>query len=202
MNKNIIKDALMLTFITLAAGLLLGFVYEITKEPIAKQNELTKQKAYKAVFSEADSFEAQSSEGALSLASIGFETATVDEAANALDANGNVLGLVYTITTSEGYGGNITITIGIDNDGAVKGVEFLSLSETAGLGMKAKEDSFKNQYVGKTVDKFTYTKNGAASENEIDAISGATITTSAVTNAVNAGIALFDSIQEGGTINE
>lgn len=202
MNKNIIKDALMLTFITLAAGLLLGFVYEITKEPIAKQNELTKQKAYKAVFSEADSFEAQSSEGALSLASIGFETATVDEAANALDANGNVLGFVYTITTSEGYGGNITITIGIDNDGAVKGVEFLTLSETAGLGMKAKEDSFKNQYVGKTVDKFTYTKNGAASENEVDAISGATITTSAVTNAVNAGIALFDSIQEGGTINE
>lgn len=202
MNKNIIKDALMLTFITLAAGLLLGFVYEITEEPIAKQNELTKQKAYKAVFSEADSFEAQSSEGALSLASIGFETATVDEAANALDANGNVLGFVYTITTSEGYGGNITITIGIDNDGAVKGVEFLTLSETAGLGMKAKEDSFKNQYVGKTVDKFTYTKNGAASENEIDAISGATITTSAVTNAVNAGIALFDSIQEGGTINE
>lgn len=202
MNKNIIKDALMLTFITLAAGLLLGFVYEITKEPIAKQNELTKQKAYKAVFSEADSFETQSSEGAFSLASIGFETATVDEAANALDANGNVLGFVYTITTSEGYGGNITITIGIDNDGAVKGVEFLTLSETAGLGMKAKEDSFKNQYVGKTVDKFVYTKNGAASENEIDAISGATITTSAVTNAVNAGIALFDSIQEGGTINE
>lgn len=202
MNKNIIKDALMLTFITLAAGLLLGFVYEITKEPIAKQNELTKQKAYKAVFSEADSFETQSSEGAFSLASIGFETATVDEAANALDANGNVLGFVYTITTSEGYGGNITITIGIDNDGAVKGVEFLTLSETAGLGMKAKEDSFKNQYVGKTVDKFVYTKNGAANENEIDAISGATITTSAVTNAVNAGIALFDSIQEGGTINE
>lgn len=202
MNKNIIKDALMLTFITLAAGLLLGFVYEITKEPIAKQNELTKQKAYKAVFSEADSFETQSSEGAFSLASIGFETATVDEAANALDANGNVLGFVYTITTSEGYGGNITITIGIDNDGAVKGVEFLTLSETAGLGMKAKEDSFKNQYVGKTVVKFTYTKNGAANENEIDAISGATITTSAVTNAVNAGIALFDSIQEGGTINE
>lgn len=202
MNKNIIKDALMLTFITLAAGLLLGFVYEITKEPIAKQNELTKQKAYKAVFSEADSFETQSSEGAFSLASIGFETATVDEAANALDANGNVLGFVYTITTSEGYGGNITITIGIDNDGAVKGVEFLTLSETAGLGMKAKEDSFKNQYVGKIVDKFVYTKNGAASENEIDAISGATITTSAVTNAVNAGIALFDSIQEGGTINE
>lgn len=202
MNKNIIKDALMLTFITLAAGLLLGFVYEITKEPIAKQNELTKQKAYKAVFSEADSFETQSSEGAFSLASIGFETVTVDEAANALDANGNVLGFVYTITTSEGYGGNITITIGIDNDGAVKGVEFLTLSETAGLGMKAKEDSFKNQYVGKTVDKFVYTKNGAANENEIDAISGATITTSAVTNAVNAGIALFDSIQEGGTINE
>lgn len=202
MNKNIIKDALMLTFITLAAGLLLGFVYEITKEPIAKQNEITKQKAYKAVFSEADSFETQSSEGAFSLASIGFETATVDEAANALDANGNVLGFVYTITTSEGYGGNITITIGIDNDGAVKGVEFLTLSETAGLGMKAKEDSFKNQYVGKTVDKFAYTKNGAANENEIDAISGATITTSAVTNAVNAGIALFDSIKEGGTINE
>lgn len=202
MNKNIIKDALVLTLITLMAGLLLGFVYEITKEPIAKQNEITKQKAYKSVFSEADSFETQNSDGSKSLASIGFESETVDETANALDANGNVLGFVYTITTSEGYGGDITITLGIDNDGTVKGVEFLTLSETAGLGMKAKEDSFKSQFVGKSVEKFAYTKNGSVNDNEIDAISGATITTSAVTNAVNAGIALFESTQEGGFINE
>lgn len=202
MNKNIIKDALVLTLITLMAGLLLGFVYEITKEPIAKQNEITKQKAYKSVFSEADSFETQNSDGSKSLVSIGFESETVDETANALDANGNVLGFVYTITTSEGYGGDITITLGIDNDGTVKGVEFLTLSETAGLGMKAKEDSFKSQFVGKSVEKFAYTKNGSVNDNEIDAISGATITTSAVTNAVNAGIALFESTQEGGFINE
>ena len=81
--------------------------------------------------------------------------------------------------------------MGIDNEGTVKGIELLKISETAGLGMKAKEDAFRNQFAGKNVTQFSYTKTGAASDFEIDAISGATITTKAVTNAVNAGLEYF-----------
>ena len=78
--------------------------------------------------------------------------------------------------------------MGVTVDGVTNGISFLSISETAGLGMKAKEDDFKNRFSGKEVSQFVYTKNGASADNEIDALSGATITTNAVTNGVNAGL--------------
>ena len=63
--------------------------------------------------------------------------------------------------------------------------------------MKAKEARFKDQFKDKKVTQFSYTKTGAASDFEIDALSGATITTKAVVNAVNAGLAYFDSMGGG-----
>ena len=101
---------------------------------------------------------------------------------------------MINVTNHEGYGGDITISVGLANDGTVKGIEILDISETAGLGMKAKEDKFKNQFQNKAVSQFTYTKTGAVQDFEIDAISGATITTNAVTNAVNAAISHFGVI--------
>lgn len=203
MNTKIMKDAAMLTIITLIAGLLLGFVYEVTKEPIKVQQALTKQKSFQAVFIDATQFEkfdAFNVENALKvLSEAGYEQETIDEAVEALDDSGNVLGYVMQVTTSEGYGGDITFSLGIRLDGTVNGYEILRISETAGLGMKAKDGSFKEQYANKNVDSFVYTKTGASAENEIDAISGATITTNAITNGVNAGIAYFDSIDEGGS---
>ncbi len=199
MNK-IVKDALVLTAITMISGLALGSVYEITKEPIAKQEELTKQEAYKTVLSEADSFEEleiAGTDGADIPAAAGYSAQEITGAAAALDSSGNTIGYVYTVVTSEGYSGDITFTMGILSDGTVTGIEMLSISETAGLGMKAAEDEFKSQYVNKKVDKFEYTKSGATAENQIDAISGATITTNAVTNGVNAGIEYFKATEGG-----
>ena len=98
---------------------------------------------------------------------------------------------MINVTSHEGYGGDITVSMGIDNEGTVKGIELLKISETAGLGMKAKEPAFKDQFKDKNVTQFAYTKTGASSDFEIDAISGATITTKAVTNAVNAGIEYY-----------
>ena len=72
-----------------------------------------------------------------------------------------ITGDVYKRQT-QGYGGDITFTLGIRNDGTVNGYEILSISETAGLGMKAKEDAFKQQFSGKKVDSFAYTKTGAS----------------------------------------
>ena len=91
------------------------------------------------------------------------------------------------------------------NDGTVKGVEMLSISETAGLGMKADESEFKDQFKDKNVEKFTYTKNGEKGDDKIDAISGATITTNAVTNAVDSALVYFQNTFQnelGGMINE
>lgn len=193
-SKTIIKDALILFVITIIAGILLGFVYEITKGPIEKQNLLLKQEAYKKVFQDATNFEESKdlsnaiSNARATLDKQGFEKITINEALLAKDSLGALLGYVMSVTTSEGYGGDIKLSVGIKLDGTVNGIEILSISETAGLGAKAANPEFKDQFSDKKVESFAYTKTGKTADNEIDALSGATITTSAVTKAVNAGV--------------
>ena len=109
---------------------------------------------------------------------------------------------MITVTDHEGYGGDIQFSIGIRNDGTVNGISILSISETAGLGMNA-DSVLKPQFADKNVEQFEYTKTGAPGDNQIDAISGATITTNAVVNGVNAGITYFRTqLMEGGNANE
>ena len=191
-----IKNVICLTAITLVAGIGLGYVYDLTKEPIAQMEENTKLAAYQKVFPEAAGFDDTGNVDAPSDDNgfAGISGVQIDSAVTAMDASGNKIGYVINVTTHEGYGGDISISMGIDDSGMVKGVEILSISETAGLGMKAKEEKFRDQFKDKTVTQFTYTKTGASADFEIDAISGATITTKAVTNAVNAGLAYYEML--------
>ena len=208
MNK-IIKNTLILTAITVVSGLLLGIVYNITKEPIARAQENTKQEAYKAVLSDAASFEAVDfdSDSALSLLSEnGYTSDEITEVVEGTDDSGEVIGYVISVQSSEAYDGTLELSVGIAADGTVKGVEMLDISETAGLGMKADEAEFKDQFKDKKVDKFTYTKTGESGDDMIDAISGATITTNAVTNAVDSALVYYQNelggSQMGGEVNE
>ena len=205
MNK-IIKNALILMAITLVAGLSLGFVYDITKDPISEQDRKTKEEAYASVFDGAVSFETLESfsgeEAASVLENAGLGAQRIDEVLLAKDENGKTMGVVMNVTTTEGYGGDISFSMGVQNDGTVNGIKILSIGETAGLGMRATEEEFYGQFSNKKVDSFRYTKEGAQSENEIDAITGATVTTNAMTNGVNAGLAYFKSLAEGGVISE
>lgn len=204
--NSIVKNTLILTVITIISGGLLGAVYELTKEPIATAQEQAKQTAYKAVFKEAENFSEIQLPGKSiqeALASEGLEGEEITSAFKALSANGEDMGVVFNITTHEGYGGDINITVGIDRDGKVLGVEILDISETAGLGMKANKPEFLSQFADKRVSLFRYTKNGKSADNEIDAISGATITTNAMTNAVNAGLTGYSVLlAKGGALNE
>ena len=208
MNK-IIKNTLILTAITVVSGLLLGIVYNVTKEPIAQAQENTKQEAYRAVLSDASSFESVDfdSDSALSLLSEnGYTSDEISEVVEGTDDSGEVIGYVISVQSSEAYDGTLELSVGIATDGTVKGVEMLDISETAGLGMKADEAEFKDQFKDKNVDKFTYTKTGEEGDNMIDAISGATITTNAFTNAVDSALVYFqnelDGSQLGGGVNE
>lgn len=199
--KNSIKAVLTLTIITIAAGACLGYVYELTKEPIAAKTLEAKLNAYKAVFPAAADFKEDASintdAAAGILAEEGLKDETVDECLLAVDGSGNGLGYVMTVTTSQGYGGDITISMGVGNDGTLNGIEILEIGETAGLGMKADTPEFKGQFSDKKVSRFNYTKTGASAEYEIDALSGATITTNAMVSAVNAGLAFIESIIGG-----
>ena len=198
--KTMLKEAAMLLIITVAAGLILGFVYEITTAPIAAAEEAAAKAAYQEVFPQAADFEAlditpMNGDGVW--LEKGYEGVDIEEALRAVDGEGNYLGYVITVTSHEGYGGDITFSMGIQNDGSLNGLSILSISETAGLGMKA-EAVLKPQFANKNVTEFTYTKTGAVAENQIDAISGATITTNAVTTAVNGGLYYFQTQLGGG----
>jgi electron transport complex protein RnfG len=201
--KEMMKNTGIMVAITLIAGLLLGIVYQVTKEPIAVQEAKAKQEACQEVFADAASFDAVEvaavEESAWNGAGYGQET--IDEVMMAKDSAGSILGYVVTVTTKEGYGGDIRFTVGVRTDGTVNGISILSISETAGLGMQA-EAVLKPQFADKNVEKFEYTKSGATSENQVDAISGATITTNAVTNGVNAGLYYFQTQLKGGSENE
>ena len=203
MKNKIIKDALALTLITLVAGVALGGVYEITKEPIARQEAQAKAEAYEQVFTDAAAFEEVKMDDTLlqtirdQLDQEGYKAQSIEELLRAEDQSGELLGYAFTVVTSEGYGGDIRFSMGVQNDGTLNGISILSIGETAGLGMNADTPAFKDQFVGKQVEKLQYTKNGATQDDEINAISGATVTTNAMTNGINAGLCAF-RVMEGG----
>lgn len=194
--KSILKDAFVLFAITLIAGLALGYANELTKDAIANQGMSANLAAYEAVYLEAASFSYDSELTKVVDDSVeifkglrdDYGLIVVNEILVALDESEAVIGNVISVDSKDGYGGNITLAVGIDLDGAINGVEITAHSETSGLGSKITEDVFKSQYADKNVDSFVVTKTGASAENEIDTVSGATISADAVTNAVNAAI--------------
>lgn len=208
MNK-IVKDALILFAITLVAGVLLGFVYDITKDPIAAQNEKAKQEAYKEVMADADSFEALSGD-AYSEANItatfaaalqaDAENYTADEITEVVAGvkDGKVIGLVVTVVAGDGYGGDIKFSVGVGADGTYLGTSILSISETAGLGMRVKTSpDFLAQFKSANTDKFVLVKDGSgavAGDEKIDAISGSTVTSKAVLRGVNSALIAYKEI--------
>ena len=182
MNK-IIKNTVILTLITLIAGICLGAVYEITKEPIAQAQDAAKKEAWQQVFPDADvnDFElvdVDQKAADKAIKDLGVK-ATIDEVCTVGEE-----GYVVTATDKEGYGGDIKSTI--------NGISILSISETAGLGMRATEPAFYEQYQGKQAEKFVVSKDGGDGE-PIDALSGATITSRAVTGAVNAALGYYQN---------
>ena len=194
MKKSFIKDALILFLITLIAGVALGGVYAITKGPIEKAEYNKQQNAYREVMQDAEEFidysgfDAEAAQKVLADAGLADDN-TIEGVVQAVDENGALAGYVISVTNSAGYGGNITFSMGYKTDGTITGYSLTTINETAGLGMKAKEDPFKSQFADKKVDSFEVTKNTAASDNQIEAISGATITSRAVTGGMNAAIA-------------
>ena len=191
--KKILKDALVLFCITLIAGVALATVYAVTKEPIAAAELAARAEAYRAVFADAADFAADDTVDAAVKNSAeicnaaGFDGVTVSDALYAVDASGKRIGYVMTVN-GKGYGGTIQFTMGITAENTISGISVLSHSETAGLGAKCTDEAFAGQYAGKPAEMLTVVKAGAKEETEIDAISGATVTSKGITDAVNAGL--------------
>lgn len=204
-SDRMVKDAGMLFLITVIAGLCLGAVYAITKDPIAKANEEKKQESYQRVFADA-SFEedarvSEALEAFEDRIQEGQDDVEIAEALVAKDASGAKAGYVVQ-ASAKGYGGSVVLAIGITNDGQIQAVDVLAADdETPGLGQRCTEPDWIGQYVGKsTADlNLEVVKGSAASPNQIEAISGATITSSAVTRAIDEVLMFVDDLGEGGS---
>lgn len=189
-----VQDALKLMVITLVAGFLLGLVYYITYEPIQQALRDATNRAYKQVYADAAEFSDNPESDALiaaaadQIAAQGFGNVVIDKVVDAKDASGNVIGHIINSTSKEGFGGAVSISAGIQEDGTLNGIAFLSISESAGLGMNARDTDWYKQFAGRKEARYSVTKTGSTGDSEIDAISGATITSRAVTNAVNAAV--------------
>lgn len=194
-----IKNALILFAITLVAGVLLGIVYQVTKDPIAYQDKLAQDKANQSVFATAKTFGDVEVDAAKAEAVAADHNGVVIESVkSALDESGNVLGYVIQVK-SKGYGDFIEYTVGITNDANINGISIINIAETPGLGMNA-EKVIVPQFNDKAAQQFTVAKNGQVSDpaSQIEAISGATITSKAVTTGVNAAVAYFENALKGG----
>jgi electron transport complex protein RnfG len=176
--KNIIVITAKLLVIVLVAAVLLGVVNSVTKEPIAQRMAEEAREARLSVFPEAADFAKHEIE-------IPAEYSMINEIYDALDENNNIIGATVSITT-KGYSSGLNLTVGIGADGTIKGVKMGSNEETPGFGKKAEESWFSDRYAGKQYDKpLSVTKSSSPGEYEVEAITGATITSKGITNAVN-----------------
>lgn len=196
-GKGIAKAIAAIFVITAVMGAALGLVYSITKKPIEEANLKAKEAAYAEVFPNISEIipisedEAFYNEATAVVQNAGYKSATINEVNIVVNMDGNINGLIILVTSSAGYSGDIQMAVGIDMECNIKGISFLSINETVGLGMEAQNEDFLSQFYGKGIVEFEYSKSGAVDENEVDALSGATITTSAVVEAVNAAIYTF-----------
>ena len=188
MGKDMIKLGLNLLIISAVAALLLALTNSVTAGTIAQRSEQANAEARKLVLDSAETFEEVKDVNTDN--SKGIEVAEVYEAK---DASGNTVGYTLKVVPS-GYGGDIELMVGIDSaNSQVSGIIVVSNSETAGLGARSTEPEFSDQYKGKPLEELSVLKNGTPGDTEIKAISGATITSTAVTNGVDAAIEVYNN---------
>lgn len=180
--KDIGKMGGILFIIAVICSGLVGFASEITKEPIARQQLEAKNAAMQEVLPEADSFAEGTSSDVVEEVQIGKK-------------NGEMVGYAVRVT-SKGYAAPIEIMVGISNDGVVQGIKILASAETPGLGDNASDPSFTDQFKEK-VTRLKVSTGGAVADDEVTTITGATVTSVAVTEGVNKAIEYVQS-QGGG----
>ena len=178
MKENLKLGATLLA-ITAIAGLILAFAHDITKAPIEAKAKADQAAAMKVVL-EAEEFTELTDDITNENVTGVFEAKTGE----------NDAGYVFQVNSS-GYGGKIQLMVGINGEGAVSGIKILSHTETPGLGSKAEDPTFTSQFKGLPAET------ELAVGSDIQAITGATITSKAVTNGVNTAINYYNTNLKG-----
>lgn len=182
--KEVLKPTAILFVICVVVSAALAGTNLLTRDRIAQAQAQKAEESRMIVLPGAESFEERDGHYA------------------GLDGGGNTVGYVFE-TEGKGYGGSVNVMTGISAEGSITGVVILSHGETPGLGANAEKESFREQYkqpVADLANGISVVKFQAPKEGEIQAMTGATITSTAVTNAVNSAIEQYQSAyaSEGG----
>lgn len=184
---KIFKLGVRLFIVAGLAGAILGAAHAVTEKPIAEQQKKANAEAMKLILPEATDF------SKLEISPKG-DVLEVNEG----KAGGETKGYAIKVAP-KGYSGAVTVMIGVSKEGKVSGLKILSHSETPGLGANATDPAFYGQYNNKPTDKLLeVVKRPVASSNEIQAITGATITSKAVTKGVNEAVEFYKNELKGG----
>ena len=172
--NEIIKPVLLLVCICLVVTALLAYINSVTSPIIAKAEQEKTEQAMSEVLADADGFEK-------------LEIENLPDRVTEVYSAQNGSGYVFMLTT-KGYGGDMKLICGMKADGTIEQCKTLSHAETSGLGSKTAEDPYRNQYSGKNSDTLS----------EVDAITGATISSNAYKNAIEDAFKAYDMVKEAG----
>lgn len=179
--RDYIRLAGVLLIVCAIAAALLGYTNEVTYDKIQEQLVKASDEARKEVLPDADTFEKLDD---AAFASIGSKHNFVKEVYIAKKGS-DITGYAVKVAP-KGYGGAVSVVVGITTDGTIQGIKVGDHTETPGLGANATKPAFQGQFAGKTWENpLSVIKSGTPKDNEIAALSGATITSRAVTNGVN-----------------
>lgn len=196
MFKEIVKPAITLFLICVVITGALAVVNGITAPIIEERDGEALKQSLSAVLPGADEYSEPVSRD--DLARQGYQPGERIRNLYKAAAGGETVGYVVQVA-SRGYGGDISMLVGIDMDLSVTGIKILSHNETPGLGSKADDEAYLSQYLGTIPDNlYNVVKTAPSRDGDIEALSGATVTSRAVANGVSEAASLVRSIVKGG----
>lgn len=185
-KKTIIYPTLVMLIISVVITLALSVTNSVTAPTIEENARIEAKKAMTSLI-KADKY----TEGTVELEGeeITYHTALKDK---------KVKGYIFTLY-EDGYGGDVGVMVAVNTDCTVKTIKILDASsETPGLGQNITNEEFYKQFEGKSFGLSTVKNGSAKAENEIDAVTSATFSSEAVTNAVNKALECAEIITKGG----
>lgn len=189
--RDIVKLGLILFAFGVVSALLLGMTYQVTLDPITQSRLLEDQQNQQMVVPEADDFSPL--EPAL-LEKIKADYPAILDIVTATKG-GTPLGYVVKSATN-GFGGQMEVMVGVDSQGTLSGIRLGNHAETPGLGDNAAKPEFYEQFPGKNILSGIGVNKGEPGDNEIQAITGATVTSRAVVDAVNAVKVVIEEVAQ------
>ena len=185
--KDILRLIVVLTCLCIVSAIALAKIYDLTKGPIAHQKRLEVLRAIKTVLPPYDN------EPDRDMVKLPMG---VDKKGEEIQGvfyrgakGGRLIGVAFKVISPEGYGGSIEVMVGLLPNGTIHGVEVLSHLETPGLGAKIREAKFKDRFKKRSLSNTRWAVKKDA--GDIDGITGATISSRAVTKAVKEGLEFY-----------